>query len=410
MSTTTEYAIFPAQIAVQPDPKELRSIHVDADQQIFTTDTTIVDAFKEIDAEYSEDREAKVTQMHSSVSRLAIQGSYSKKAKFDIAHLTNDRDRSSDELMLVMSPLNDGKPTSSVKRLMRYIGADKPSFKEVSDAKPNSWSPLTKLSIGHDFIAAAGNPMPTAQVLSPVAPRSMTFADRWNLVRGDYTAYGKLAQQTINYVNEQRRIEGKNPVTKVHLFGAGIGQRALGAARYLEQEYAKENSDIKVVSAHAMNLSLKRGTKTATDHVLQRKIASYTPTIVPKVPVRIPEPKMRQEIDRRSDSLRIIGRQLNAFRHIFATIVPVMFAYKPTLKDIDYLIESGINVRISNARNVAMGSNTLKLLAKRDGQFAYTDIAPVADEQAGMMTNEHAALVAVMMSLGPRDATERTAR
>ncbi|CAN5132657.1 hypothetical protein BH09PAT3_BH09PAT3_1160 [soil metagenome] len=392
---------YPDHVQVQPEKPQ--QLYIDQGQTLYG-DTSVVEAFKAIDADYEANREAKIAAMFDSISRLAIEGTYSDSAHFDIAHVTDERDDHSNELMILTSPLNDGKPTSKVGTMMQYLQAAKPSFMQVAKAKPNSWNPVTKLAIGHDLAAASGRPMAMAQILSPVPPRAMKFKDRLKLIQGDYTAYGKLAATTIDHVNKQREAAGnKEKITKVHFFGAGIGQRAIGAARYIHENY----EGVEVASVHAMNLSLHRGPTGLVDHVLQREVDQPSREIPPMTFRKIAEPLMRREIDRRGDTLHVIGRQLNAARHVAATLWPLFRAYKPTVEDIGVLLDAEVPVRISNSRNVSMAANTRRLLEEHDGRFEYTDIVASPGKKVGMMANEHAALVAVLMNQGVRDADSR---
>ncbi|HVX56122.1 MAG TPA: hypothetical protein VHA37_00160, partial [Candidatus Saccharimonadales bacterium] len=287
---------FPTDILVD-STKSHEAVFVHPEQGIFAHES-VAAAFQELDARYAADPAARIRFMADSTGRFATSGTFGLKAPVDVAYMSDDHDADSDELLLVESPLNDGRPKSDAETMIRFINTDEPSSFQIATARPNSWGPAVKLDIGFQLPQVLERPMPAAQQYSRLRPRAMSLESRRRLWQGDYTAYGEAAAETIAFINEQRHQEGKRPVTKVHLFGAGIAQRALGAARYLEEH--KDELGIDVASVTAMNLSLRRGVKgVALDHMTQAAINEASQVPIPEGFVRVDEPKERQDTDHR---------------------------------------------------------------------------------------------------------------
>jgi hypothetical protein len=288
--------------------------------------------------------------------------------------------------------------------MINFINTDDPSFMQIAMAKPNSWGPAVKFDIGFRLREAMGRPMPGMQLLSRLRSRAMSAHARRLLWEGDYTAYGEAVMEGIEYVNDQRHQAGKTPVTRIHLFGAGIAQRALGAGRYI----AESQDHIEVASVTAMNLSLQRGVKgVALDHMTQAAINEASQVTIPPGHVRIEEPLLRQDTDHHgSDTLQMYGRQAWAIKDLAATSLPFATKYQPTLEDIDVLLDAGVPVRLVNGLNVGMAIHTLHLLPVGDSRLRLSTIVGTEGQKVTMMSNEHAGVVAVAMSLGIKDYDE----
>lgn len=389
---------FPTDILVDAT-KSHEAVFVHPDQGIYA-DERVATVFKQIDERYKADKGARIRFMGKSVQHFKVSGTFGYPAGINIAYESGPSDAESDEVLIVTSPLNDGRPKSSPDAMVDYVNTPDPSFAQIARVKPNSWSPITKLDIGFQVAELSGRPMPVLQLFSRVPPRAFHAAERLRLLQGDYSGYGRIALAGVNYINAVRQAEGKTPVTKAHFFGAGIAQRALGAARW-----SAENQDIfEVVSAHAMNLALHRGLGVAVDHLQQRKINEPSGIEMPQGHKRIDEPLMRKDIDQRgSDTLQMYGRQAWAIKDLAATILPLMFAYKPTVNDVESLMGGGVPVRVTNGLNVGMAINTLRLLPIGDPMMRYSTIVGLEGQKVGMMANEHAGVVGIAMNLGIRD-------
>ena len=390
---------FPTDILVD-STKSHEAVFVHPDQSMFA-DGPIAEAFDEINADYAADREGRFRFLERSTHHFRTRGTFGLPAPLDVAYLSGPEDAESDEIMVATSPLNDGRPRSSADTMIRFINTEDPSALQIAAARPNSWGPAVKFDIWYQLSQAMDRPMAGLQLFSPMRPRAVSVDNRQRLWEGDYSAYGEAIVHTLRHVNEERRRVGKMPVAKVHLFGAGIAQRAAGAARFM----AEEQDEFEPVSVALMNLSLQRGVKgTMLDHMTQAAINEASKVNLPSGHVRIEEPLERQDQDHKgTDTLQMYGRQAWAIKDLAATTLPFMTRYEPTVRDIEELLGAGIPVRLINGLNVGMAIHTLHLLPVGDRRLGISTIVGMEGQKVTMMSNEHAGVVAVAMSLGIRD-------
>lgn len=391
--------LFPKHILTDTT-KSREAVFVAPDQAIYV-DSSLAAAFAEADADYAKDPAQRIRHLRDSVGKIGVRGTFiGVKIGVPTAYLTTDMDGDSTELMLATSPLNDGVPKSSAERMIKYIYTPEPSFLDIALAKPNTWGPITKLDGGYQVMARSGKPMPTAQLLSRVPPMAFTLEERAALAQGDYRCFGRIALAFVKDINVSRALDGKALIDTVHFFGAGIAQRAIGAAAYFESE----QDTFKVGSVHAMNLSLRRGVSSVKDHVSQRGVNEPSRIDIPDHFVRIDEPKIRQDIDHRgTDTLQMLSRQAWAIKDLAATTLPFMMAYRQTVGDVELLLDRGVPVRLTTGMNVAMAQNTVHLLPVNHKNMHLSTIVGLEGQRVTMMSNEHAGVVAVAMALGPRD-------
>lgn len=299
---------FPRQILVDAT-KSHEAVFVHPDASIYAR-ARMAWAFGQLDKDYADNKVDAIERMGASIKRLKTIGTFGISAGVDLAVETDADDAETDEILLLTSPSNDGRPRSSTKTMVDYVYNPNPGFAQIAQARPNSWDAVTKLDVGHRFSKHSGRPIPMLQLLSRVPPRAMNLAERKQMWTGDYSGFGRIAHVAVQRVNEIRRAEGKKPVQVVHFFGAGIAQRAIGAAAY----FINHQTDFNVGSVTAMNLALRRGVKdVAVDHMTQSLVNQPSDIVIPTGHVRIPEPQIRQDIDHRgSDTLQMYGRQLRA--------------------------------------------------------------------------------------------------
>ncbi len=397
-----ELDAFPIDVLVD-STKSHEAVFVDPDQGIFTHGP-IAEAFEDVDARYAADREGRIRFMHAGTRRFRTSGTFGIPAPVDVAYMSGADDAASDELLLVTSPLNDGRPKSSAEAMIRFINTENPSSLQIARTQPNSWGPAVKLDVGFQLLKAMGRPVPVAQLYSRLRPRVMSFDARRRLWDGDYTAaYGEAGLETIAYVNEERRKEGKKQVTKVHLFGAGIAQRAAATARYLQEH--EDETGVEVASVVLQNLALHRGIKgTVLDHATQAAINEASQVAIPGSHVRIDEPLERQDTDQRgSDTLQMYGRQFWAGKDLLATTIPFATKYEPTVNDIKYLADHDIPLRLISGLNVGMAIHTLHLIPLGDPHIKLSTIVGIEGQKVSMAINESSSVTGLDMSLGIGD-------
>lgn len=398
--------LFPHEIVTTPkDGADQPVLHLDAAQGMHV-DRTYADAFRKIDEDYVTHRDLVIDELFDTVDSFHRKGTYRQDSKIHTSLHSSDDEHESN-MLVVVSQFNDGRPTSNPQAVKAYLDSEKPSRSEVSRAKRNSINPAVKLSIGAHLIRNLGYHMPVAALWSPVPPRAMTLQERRQLAGGDYSAYGALVLDMVNGINDERSRLGKQPIKRLHLFGAGMPQRAIGAAAYLNDD-KNTHRDLKVSSVSAVNLSLGRGLATVGDHVGQRSTSDDSRIVIPRRFVNIPEPQLRQDLETRpQDTIQAMARQGHAVTQLLATTFPQMFKHQPTVDAMQTILDQRTSLHVSNALNTSMAQKTAEYLPVGDPLFKYTSIVAPEGKKVTMMANEHAALIAVAMTLGIRDAAER---
>jgi len=295
-----------------------------------------------------------------------------------------------------MSPLNDGKPESSIGDIYRY--ATQNGDMSRNRAQPNSWGPLTKLSIDYELGVAQGKPMPRLQIFSRDIP-ALSRAERRQLVSGDMTPFGRLALAGIRRAEQ----ESGQQFERIHFFGAGMGGKALGAA-----EAVATGSDYEVGSVTLMNLTMNEDNAGAllAKYATRSKVGEANDLTVPADWVPLLEPLIRREIDGRGAELGMRIRNVKAMLNALATTAIVNAKQAP--RTIETLMEQGATVTVANAVNEAMVQETNKALPQNDDQFHYVSIVGVEGKKVNMMSNEQAALVATVSNLGIANHLRRT--
>lgn len=383
--------------------KSHEAVFVHPDQSIWA-DASVAEAFQQVDAAFLADPEARIRFMADNVKHIKVPGTLGIWAPINMALETDDRDADIDEIGIESSPLNDGRPKSSADRMIQLINTPEPSFAQIALARPNSWGPLVKLDTGFEFGHAAGRPMSRLQTFSRVPPRAMTARERLAMWQGDWAAHGRIALEGVKYVNAIRRQQGKNLIRKAHFFGAGMAQKALAAAAYFAER--QEETGIEVASVTAMNLALRRGVVgTAIDHMRQRKINEPSGVPIPEGHVRIEEAQLRKQTDKHTDTLQMYGRQAWAIKDVSQTWA-FMTKYLPTVRNVETLLDYDVAFRLVSGLNVAMTANTLRHLPIGDRRLKFSTIVGIEGQKVGMMSNEHAGVVAIAMQLGIKDYDE----
>lgn len=387
MTFTERAAQFPNEIPVDPD-KATRALFVSLDQSLFASHG-VAESFRQLDDDYQADRLSRLQFMANSVMRLD-------ERPVDISFVHDKRDAASRDIMVVMSPLNDGRPETTPETLKAFVDKPKPSRKDVSTARPNSWNPATKLDIDYQFGHAENVGMPRLQVFAPEA-QAFTRSERRAIASGDMTPYGKLVTAALDAANRVRRetYGGEGGYNQVHFFAAGMAPKALGAAVHLT-----EATDYEIGSVVAMNLALGEQSlgKLMADYAGRRMVGEAAKITLPPEHTRIREPLIRREIDGHGAEFSMRRRQARVLMH-FRMARAIMNAEQGA-DYIERLLENESTVTVANAFNEAMVSQTSSLLPAGDRLFHTIDIVGVEGKEVGMMANEHAGLVAVVNAAG----------
>jgi|GEM_PF-2254140 len=385
-------AVFPQHIPTDPG-KNSKAVYVHVNQGLFAPEG-LVESFRRADETYTRDRYARFQRMANEI--FSFDG-------LDIGFKHDDRDFGSRDLLVVLSPLNDGKPESDPDTITPYVINGSKS--DRGNAKPNSHRPASKLDMDYEFGHAEGMRMPRLQLFAREAP-AMTHEQRKRVSSGDMTPYGELTMKAIGKAERiVRERYGTAGFDRIHFFCAGMGAKALGAAAHL-----LNNTDKEVGSVTLMNLSLgeasllDRGYKYGTRHME----GEASKLLLPQEEdyVRIPEFTVLSELDKHGAELAMRLRMIKAGYNV-RRVQAIMNA-KEGVHYIEKLMDNGSSVTVANAINEGMTTQTSRYLPVGDGQLFRTDIVGVDGKKVNEMTNEHGTLVALISNLGLYNHFSRT--
>ena len=389
---------FPELVPVDPE-KRNEAVFVSPDETLYAPDG-LVASFRTVDEHYVADRDGRLKFMADSVFKGWTGGSMGMIVPVYGSLQFDERNIGSTELLVVTSPLNDGPPASTAEEMSRYVRNPDPDTTQIRIAQPNSWGPVTKLDTAYEFLNVEGANLPVLQVFSRVPPRALSLSERAQLWRhGDLDGYGRVVHEAIIRAHQELQLEGGPGIDKVHFFGAGMAHTAIAAARYV----ADKQDHYEIGSFTAMNLMLSEAgiLRMGRDYSVHQHTGEASDIVLPPGYSRVPEPVMRREIDGKGAEFHMRWRQLRAMLDI-----SYMLAARrpsPTVDNIEALMEEGVPGTIANAHNSSLTADTRGFLPIGDAGLNLIDIVGVEGKKVGMMSNEQAALVALIMGVGLRN-------
>ncbi len=395
--------IFPGVIPVD-STKRAEAVFVSLDETLYAAEG-IAASFDTVDAHYTADRAERLRFMADSVFTMSVSCTLGIPARIHASLEHDDRNTDSRELIVISSPLNDGPPETSAEVMARYVLNPEPTKAEIARAKPNAWSPATKLDTAYEFLNVEGANVPVLQIFSRVPPRALTVGERARLLAaGDHSGYGRVALAGVQEADRRLREAGGSGIEKVHFFGAGLAHNAIAAARY----FAAEQDQYEVGGFTAMNLIMgERLSTMGVDYSVRQHTGEAAKIILPAGYRRIAEPVMRQEIDGKGAEGAMRWRQIRAIADLTYTLS--LPRSKHTAKTIEELMDRGIPGTIANAYNGSMTARTRDFLPIGEAGLNLVDIVGVEGKKVGMMSNEQASLVALVMGIGLRNAGHEAA-
>jgi hypothetical protein len=393
----------PDVVPVDPS-KGNEAVWVSLDDTLFVP-AGVADSFKQVDNAYTTDRLARLNFMADAVSQYTHRNMLDMPSRIDVSLVRDARNDKSDELLVITSPLNDGRPKSSPRDLNEFITNPNPTRRDVKNAQPNSWSPATKLDIAYEFLNVEGVNMPVLQIFNRVPPLTMSLRERAKLLaKADFEGFGRVALEGIEFFDFIRSgYYGSPKIKKVHFFGAGMAHNTAAAAHYLQTRQDK----YAVGSLTMMNLVMgERLAKMLPDYSVRQHAGEAAKVILPPGYTRIEEPIMRQEIDRKGTEFAMRKRQVRALADL--SYMQGIARSSNTQRKIEELIQDGTVVTVGNAYNGTMTAATNERLPVGEKGLHLTDIVGVEGKKVGMMSNEHSALVALMIAIGIKNARSAT--
>lgn len=382
-------AIVPNELLYVDPRKETRSIFVDPAGSVFEGGH-VGGSFAQVDELYTADRLGYFRRIAGGVSHEKR-----RRGVLDTAFLYDEATVRSPDITVVFSPLNDGRPMSTPEDIHHYVSGEHTAH-DKKKAQPNSWGPLTKLAISHDFAAAEGFGTPHLQLFAPEVP-ALSREERRQIAQGITLPYSRLAIEALHEADMTRRALTGKGFERVHLFCAGMGSKALGAAAGLLK------SDYNVASVTVQNLSIGKTTpfELQGKYAARLMIGDASSQRLPTGYEPIFEPLIRREVDGYGAENAMRLRQAAALWH-WRVVMGVMGTEQPA-RDVETLLEHGVTVTVANAHNEAMNDQTERYLPLGADRFHYADILGVNGQKTGQAENEHATVVAYVESLGKRN-------
>lgn len=378
--------VYPHEIPVDPG-ENTKAIFVHVDHGLLVP-KSMVGSYEHVDNSYTHDRAARFRFMASGVLRT-------NGLPFDRTFVHNERDANSRELLLVLSPLNDGRPESGPERITNFVEKADPSRRDAALARPNSHRPAAKLDADYEFGHAEGLGMPRYQIFAREAP-AMSRGQRKRVANGDMTPYGELALRGIAEAGRlKNEAYGTGGFERINIFAAGMGAKALGAALEIVR-----NSDYQLGSVTLMNFALGEQSvaKLSKNYTRREMVGEASKLILPKDYVRVPEFTVLSQLDKRTELAIMRTRQAKAL--INWRMATAIMNAKHGVEYIEELLANGATITVANGVNEAMVSETDHYLPIGDGQLFRTKIVGVEGKEVGMATNEHGAVLVLVSNLG----------
>lgn len=382
---TVREVTFANEIPVDPD-QATRAVFVHVDQGLFAPQG-LLESFGRVNDLYKQDPGYRFRRMASGLITL--------ENGLDLSFMHDARDEQTADLCVVFSPLNDGKPGSDPDKATSFVTQG--SKDDVPEVKPNSHRPSAKLDLDYEFGHQEGLGMPRLQIFAREAP-AMSSSQRWRVAGGDMTPYGELLLE--HALPEANRVKhetyGTGDFRRIHLFAAGMGAKALGAAVHVIQ-----NSDkYEIGSITLLNFGLDdESVPIRLYNYMRRRMAGEESYL--KLPVgytRVPEYSILTDLDKFGAEKDMRIRQIQAMSNVLM-VRSIMNARKG-VGYIELALENGCTITIANGANEAMNANTDERLPLDDPHMFKTDIVGVDGKKVGMAVNEHGSALTLVSNLG----------
>jgi hypothetical protein len=353
--------------------------------------------FAAVDVPYQTDRLAYLGWLEHSTERWDSGGS-----PLDISLLYTGEEEHGQHLVVTLSPLNDGRPRSTARTIHQYVS--EPGAVSKSQAAPNSWGPVSKLSVGYEFGKASGVGAAHLQVYAPEI-QALSGHERRLLRAGDPRPYGRIVDDAIQLASQRRReITGEREgFSQVHLVAAGMCGKALGAAMFMLDT---QPTNYELASVSLQNLSVGTKALEAAGAYMTRKTIEVPPVRIPENFLNIDEPAIRQQIDGPGAEFWGLQRRIiqGGFNHLFR-LGRTEHTYRHMPRDIARLINEQVPLSITNPVDEGLNQHTLAALMDV-ASIDWTDIHGVYDEakqrstKVGQMVNEQASVMAITANRG----------
>jgi hypothetical protein len=213
---------------VNPDD---RGVFVAGD--ILEISEDLMETRRKVDSEFTDDPISYLATIADSVRTL---GTANPKQKINYSIYYGQGSDRSNQVAVMLSPLNDCAPQSEPQELMKYIDDRSQSKRDRERAQPNGWRQGFKSADVYHTFRHEGLGMPVVTIYSPVPSAAFSSNERQAIGAGITSPYAAIVKRVISAA--QTEIHGTHSETQlsdVHLFAPGLGHNAVGAALHLQK-------------------------------------------------------------------------------------------------------------------------------------------------------------------------------
>jgi hypothetical protein len=392
------------EVIVNPEPK-LGGKYVVATPEVniaFGWDGEVAPAFQTVDDGFMKDPEAKLRSLHESL--------------FSFPSVTGANIKCSlipgkgNKLLMMWAPFSDGAPNSDADSMVRWVLNDSQKPISKSQAAPNSWNQITKSSTVADLLEAAGHDMSVLTIFSPLpsVPHNAYTHEEYKWIRqGDFTPSARLALQAI--AEAQRWLHGQRSETQldeVHLHGASLGaSNAIGAASgLLDQDVLSVRSVTAqelILGPQNVLLDLSRR------FILKDPIGEPSQSVDHELYPHIPEPRLRQMIEREGNELMMVAHMLQGMSKLSRLKGLTRPERNQTPRLITRLLERDVEVLIPLAETSGVTYDTPDYLPNNGEQVVA--VRGIEGQRTSHMIDEQVALTALMAVMNVIKAERKAA-
>jgi hypothetical protein len=276
---------------------------------------------------------------------------------------------------------------------------ENPGFREVTKAKPNTWSQTVKSAVTEEILAAIDHDMPVLTIFSPMPSRVYSREERARIRSGDFSPAARIASEAIAHAKKELHgLYGPANIDTIHLSGASLGaSNAIGAAKGLIE------AGFKVDTVTTQELIL--GPQGLGDLAKRFTVAQYTGPESSHQPdpslARLSEPALRKLTERYgNEPIGMTARMVQGMKPTYMTGLTLPDA---TVRAVDYLDENNSQLLVALAENSALTHQTTEHLRNSDAHTVR--IAAEYGQRVGHLADEQVALSAMVIALNIRRAT-----
>lgn len=350
----------------------------------------LVPAFEHVDEIYQENPLAHLRELGQSVFSFQQH-----KENVFCSLICNQQTAQSTEMLVIFSAFSDCAPLSTPEQIHAYVDNSDAGFIAKQKARPNTWNQTTKSSVTHDLLEALDMGMPVLTIYSPIPPRAYTAEERRLIRRGNLSPAGKTAENAIARTKDIiSREYGQPRISTLHLRGESLGDNAIGTAYVIKEK----DDELSVGSVTAQELIM--GPNGIADLAMRYMIRQYVGQASDRQPksgsLLLPEPRIRQDIDRHGSELATyvrVAKAMSKLTHLLGLTKPEWLADK-----IGELVYKDVLVLVALAENSSVSYQTPSYLPEHPN-LALVTFKAVEGQKVGHLADEHVALGAITTAI-----------